>query len=318
MVCVSVLVINWNGKKWLQGCLSSILLQEMEKDFEVILIDNGSTDGSVDYVKSRFPQVKVVELDRNYGFAEGNNRGVEYASGEYLIFVNMDIEVYSEWLAKIVRAADQHPEYKILCSMGFPDSENNFVRTVNAIGDAVLGVKCERDITDSLFAWGGGFLIRKKWLNKVGYLFDPYYFCYAEDLELSLRTILLGGRIGYVKDSKIWHFGGGSDINSEFANYLDLRNKLFTYYKMLSIQNFVRLCSAHIATAIFVSFRDKTPINLVTVTKAVSMFLFKHRRYEEYRKKFSEAKRVNDKDLFKRLIYKNEVERKLFKKIYRI
>jgi hypothetical protein len=307
---VSVLIINWNGKKWLQNCLSSILLQKMNNDFEVILIDNGSTDGSVSYVRSRFPQVKVIELDHNYGFAEGNNRGLKYANGEYLIFVNMDVEVYSEWLANLVRAADQNPEYQILCNMELPETENNVIRTINALGDAVLGLECQRDITDSLFACGSGFLIRKKWLNRIGYLFDPYYFCYAEDLELSLRTILLGGRM--------YHPGGGSGLNSQTVNYLDIRNKLFTYYKLLATQNFVRLCSANIAYRIIMSIREKNALNLLTLTRAVIAFLFRHNRYAKYRREFSKAKRINDRYLLQRLLYRSKIESKLFKKIYRI
>jgi hypothetical protein len=315
---VSVLIINWNGKKWLHNCLSSILLQEMSNDFEVILIDNSSTDGSVGYVRSSFPQVNVIELDRNYGFAEGNNRGLKYAKGEYLIFVNMDVEAYSEWLENLVRAADEHPEYQILCSMELPESENNVIRSVNALGDAVLGVKCQRDITESLFAYGSGFLIRKKWLGKLGYLFDPYYFCYAEDLELSLRTILLGGRIGYVKNSKMYHPGGSSGLNSQTVNYLDIRNKLFTYYKLLTTQNFVRLCSASIAYRSIISLREKNASDLLTLARAVITFLLKHNRYAKYRREFSKTKRTDDKDLLRKLLYRSKIESKLFKKFYRI
>ena len=80
---ISIVVLNWNGMKWLPNCLSSILHQDAGEDFEVLLVDNGSTDGSVQYVEENFPSVRVVQLGKNYGFAEGNNRALNYVQGEY-------------------------------------------------------------------------------------------------------------------------------------------------------------------------------------------------------------------------------------------
>ncbi len=317
---ISIIVLNWNGKKWLKNCLSSILAQNVDEGFEVMLVDNGSTDGSVAFVRGHFPAVKVVKLGRNFGFAEGNNRGLEYAVGDYLVFVNMDTETESDWLKSLVDAADKHPEYQLLCSIQTPSQEKNRVRTLNAYG----GVTCSPyesawKITDSLFASGACFLIKREWLERLGYLFDQFYFCFGEDKELSLRTILQGGRIGYVRDSQIYHHGGGADFPSFRTASLASRNSLLTYYKLFLPQNFARIFLVevlYIVLKLLVRFKQfKTTLGAL---KGVVDFFFSFRRYEEYRRQFLKIKRREDKYVFERLLYKREIEKKLIKKIYGI
>jgi len=317
---ISIIVLNWNGKKWLKDCLSSILTQDVDEGFEVLLVDNGSTDGSVAFVRDRFPLVKVVELGKNFGFAEGNNRGLEYAVGNYLVFVNMDTKAESDWLKSLVDAADKHPEYQLLCSVQTPSQEKNRVRTLNAYG----GVTCSPyesagKLTDSLFASGACFLIKRKWLEKLGYLFDQFYFCFGEDKELSLRTILQGGRIGYVRDSQIYHHGGGADFPSFRTASLASRNSLLTYYKLFLPKNFARIFLVevlYVVLKLLVRFKQfKTTLGAL---KGVVDFFFSFRRYEEYRRQFLKIKRREDKYVFERLLYKRENEKKLIKKIYGI
>lgn len=315
---VSVIVLNWNGRKWLKDCLSSILNQSLDEEFEVLLVDNGSTDGSVKYVRRNFPQVKVIELDRNYGFAEGNNRGVKFANGKYLVFVNMDTKAEDGWLINLVKAADDHPEYQILCSIQVPSQRRNRIRTLNAFGDAMPSpYESELAITDSIFASGACFLIRRKWLCKLGYLFDPFYFCSAEDIELSLRTILLGGGIGYVRDSRIWHYVGGANFPSAKMAYLSERNLLLTYYKLFALKNFAKIFVVRIAylTVRLVARRSQLLKNL-NMMKGMLGFLASFYRYGAYRKGFAEMKKRDDNYVFRRLLYRRWVERTIIKLFY--
>jgi len=315
---ISVIVLNWNGMKWLQICLSSILSQDAGEDFKVLLVDNGSTDGSVQYVKKSFPSVKVVELGRNYGFAEGNNKALNYAQGEYLVFVNTDTRADAGWLKSLVRAADGHPEYQILCSIQIPSQEQNRARVLNAYGNPMPSpYESELAITGSLFASGACFLIRRSWLNNVGGLFDPHYCYYAEDLELSLRTILLGGRIGYVKDSRIYHYGGGASLPPPIASYFSTRNILLTYYRLFELRNFVKILFVrvvYIATRLFA--RKQQLSNTIGMMKGVIGFFSNFHHYINNRKTFLVKKKRGDEFVFERLLYRGGVEKIVLRRLY--
>jgi len=316
-VRISVIVLNWNGRKWLKKCLPSILGQSSSEDFEVLLVDNGSTDDSVRYVRQTFPQVKVVKLGKNYGFAEGNNRGLKHTKGNnYLIFVNMDTEAQNEWLINLIKAADQHPEYQILCSIQIPSQERNRIRTLNAFGDAMPSpYESSSAITDSIFASGACFLIRREWLKKLGYLFDPYYFCSAEDIELSLRTVLLGGRIGYVRDSRIYHYIGGAGFPSPKMSYFATRNLLLTYYKLFEIKNFARIFLVQIAYMVARLFVRKQQLsNTLGMIKGVLGFFSSFHCYKNYRKVFAKNKERDDKYFFENFLYRRKIEKTILKR----
>jgi len=313
---VSIIILNWNGKKWLEKCLPSILHQEISENFEALLVDNGSKDDSVEYVKRHFPLIQIISLDKNYGFAEGNNRGLKYAKGEYLIFVNMDTEAENGWLKNLVKAADDNLEYQILCSIQVPSQHENRIRTLNAFGHPMPSPheSCSA-ITDSLFASGGCFLIRREWLDKLGYLFDSFYFCSAEDLELSLRTILLGGRIGYVRDSRIFHHIGGANFPSTKMSYFTRRNILLTYYKLLSLKNFVRIFFAQIVyVSLRLFVRRKQLPQTIGMIKGLFSFLSRFSKYTCFRRTFAHRKERSDAYLFESFLYRGKIERILFKR----
>ncbi|MCJ7632281.1 glycosyltransferase family 2 protein [Candidatus Bathyarchaeota archaeon] len=313
---ISVIVLNWNGMKWLQICLSSILGQDAGEDFEVLLVDNGSTDGSVRYAEKNFPSAKVVELGRNYGFAEGNNKALNYAQGEYLVFVNTDTRAEAGWLKNLVNAADEHPEYQILCSIQIPSQERNRIRTLNAFGDATLSpYESDSTVTDSVFASGACFLIRRSWIEKLGYLFDPYYFFYAEDIELSLRTVLLGGQIGYVRDSRIAHYIGGAGLLPAKTSFYATRNLLLTYYKLFRLRNFFRVFLVRIAYLAprFLARRQQLANNIGMVRGTLS-FLATFPYYNRYRRVFAKRKKRDDRFIFERFLYRRRTERLFLKR----
>lgn len=310
---ISIIILNWNGKRWLKDCLTSILSQDVDEPFEVLLVDNCSTDDSIKNVKERFSRVKVIGLGKNYGFAEGNNRGLKYAQGDYLIFVNMDTKAENEWLKNLLKAAYQHPRYQILCSMQLPAQAQNRVMSLDVFGDvAVTQQESFQPLTDSLFASGGCFLIRREWLNKLGYLFDPYYFFAAEDVEMSLRTILMGGRIGYVRDSKIYHYTGGAQFPSFWSFSFRTRNLLLTYYKLFTPKNFGRMLFVHLIYIVArLAAQPKQIKKIIGMIEGLIAFFFCVRRYKNYRTEFMRKKKRPDEYIYKRLLCEKSIQRAL-------
>ncbi|MCP4362236.1 MAG: glycosyltransferase, partial [Chloroflexi bacterium] len=109
----SVIILGYNGKDFLEACLSSVLDQSYPSEkYEVIFADNASVDGSAAYVASNFPTVHVARFDRNWGFAEGNNRAAELAKGRYLVFLNQDTIAHYDWLAEMVRVMESDSSIK--------------------------------------------------------------------------------------------------------------------------------------------------------------------------------------------------------------
>lgn len=251
---ISIIVVNWNGKNWLSKCLPSIYGQDYG-DFEVILVDNGSTDGSAAYVGKAFPDAKVIRLARNYGFIIANNLAVRHAKGDYIILLNNDTYAYEGWLKSLVRCADENPDYKILASLQCSDEGICVGFDVGVYGAVrLLRPRPGEELMPSLFASGACLLIRRDWLDALGYLFDPSYGSFAEDLDLSLRTVLAGGKIGYVAKSRIYHRIGGTwgRIRDFKPDRLIARNEILTYYRLLGFGNFLKMA---IARAIFIAQR---------------------------------------------------------------
>lgn len=315
---VSIIISNYNGKKWLKNCLESLIAQDFHEPFEIILVDDASTDGSAEYVKNYFSQVKVIALDKEQGFTGSNNIGAKHAQGEYLIFVNPDTKAEEKWLDSLVIAADGNKQYKILCPIQTPRQNMNRPFVLNAFGMSRLSpFESTEEITSSLFAAGGCFLIRKEWLNKLGYLFDPYYFCFAEDVELSLRTILMGGEIGYVKNSRIWHYhGGAGEHRSILWASLILRNSLLTYYKLFKSENFVRMFIAKIFHIMLrFSLQPRRLKENLGLLKGLIMFFAIFRTYRKFNKKFQTLRTRDDRYIFMNFLYEYRIWEILFKKM---
>jgi GT2 family glycosyltransferase len=301
----------------------------LNEPFEVLLVDNGSVDGSVQYVRETFPKVKIIELGRNYGFAEGNNLAVKHAVGDYLVFVNNDTKAENEWLKTLVQVADTHPEFQILCSMQLPipHKKDNRIYTLDAFGNVTI-VPWESSfaVTDSMFARGGFFLTSRKWIENLGYLFDPSYFAYAEDVDLSLRTVLLGGRIGYVRDSWIEHYyQAGWDFPSFRIMYLNTRNLLLTYYKLFTPSGFRRFflslgviyTTYSIFMFVFNPSKWRRRIGgVLGMVAGVFSSLHDFGRYRNYRKQFLKRRVRDDEYVFRRLFVKGKAGRLLKRMIF--
>lgn len=275
-------------------------------DFEVVLVDNGSTDGSVKFVKNNFPRVKLIQLKRNYGFAVGSNVGLKHARGKYVILLNADTIVCEHWLRELVKAADEDPRYKILASIQLPDQ-----RPLNLCiyGSVRVSVReSELDLIPSLFASGACMLIRKDWITHLGYLFDPRFISFGEDADLSLRTILAGGDIAYVRNSKLYHYGGGSGLaDRPLWSRIAFRNKLMSYLKVLSLRSLPKILAVRCAYILMrVLFRPKEQPKNVMMFLGLFDFFGNIGKYVGERRQFERLKARPDKYLFERLDHDNK------------
>jgi GT2 family glycosyltransferase len=209
--------VSWNGRAWLDRCLPSVLALDPPAA-EVIVVDNGSTDGTADHLRRAHPDVRVVALDRNLGFAGGNNAGAREATSPYLVFLNNDAEVDSGWLSALIEPAEADAEVGLVTSrIVFMDRPE----IVDSAGDGYLrcGGAYKRDhgaaappvrsAVEVFGACGAAFLIRRSLFEDIGGFDDDFFMVY-EDVDLSYRARLRGARCVYAPAAVVLHAGSTS------------------------------------------------------------------------------------------------------------
>ena len=239
---ISVIVLNWNGKHLLEECLGSLRRQTF-RDFQTILVDNGSTDGSVEYVERRFPEVEIIALPSNVGFARGTNVGIQASNGEYVALLNNDTKMDPEWLEALKIALDTHAEVGFCASKMFFHHRPDII---NAAGDVFysFGVADHRGRGQGdgeLFrrpqyvfgACAAAAIYRRAMLEEIG-LFDEDFFAYDEDVDLSFRAQLMGYKCLFVPDAIIYHHHHGTSRHQKgMTLHLSRRNCLYVIVKNL-------------------------------------------------------------------------------------
>lgn len=229
-----VIVPNWNGESGLKACLDSLRAQTLKP--HVIVVDNGSVDDSVAIVETEYPEVELIELAKNRGFAGGVNVGFRRAlerGAKYIAAFNNDAVADKDWLRELAACLDKHPRVGIAaCKLLTADG-----RQLDSAGDyyTVWGLPYPRgrhetgtdaydDDTDIFAASGGASLYRAAVLEQVG-LFDEKFFAYYEDVDLSFRAQLAGWKVAYVPTSRVHHaIGATSSRVRGFTTYHTLKN----------------------------------------------------------------------------------------------
>ena len=243
---VTVVIVNWNGKHLLAECLDSLLAQS-EKSVEIVLVDNGSKDGSAAFVQEQYPRVRLVSLPENVGFAGGNNAGIRDASGAYIALLNNDTKVDPEWLASLLQEAEASPQRtgmwasKIL-SYSNPLIFDNVSLLLYPDGLARGKGRLETDkgqydqLGEALFPSGCAGLYRKEMLDEIG-LFDEDFFAYADDVDLGLRARLAGWGCVYVPSAKVLHkYSASSSAYSPLKAFLVERNRIWVLFKYYPLE----------------------------------------------------------------------------------
>jgi GT2 family glycosyltransferase len=231
---VTIVIPNWNTQRWLDGCLGGLRAQSY-RDFEIILVDSGSTDESVPYVRTHFPDVRVITLNQNRGFAAAVNAGIKAADSEYVVLLNVDTVPRPEWLASLIQAIEQSPP-EVGClaskmlSLTNPSLIDDAGDTFSWYGSARKRGQREPAVnydqpTEVFSACAGAALYRRTFLEEVG-LFDEGFTSYLEDVDLGFRGRLMGYRCLYVPTAEVLHQGQGAGTPRGHYVYLLTRNRL--------------------------------------------------------------------------------------------
>jgi len=250
----AIIIVNWNGKKFLKNCLNAVYKQTY-KNFQVYFVDNGSIDGSFDYVRENFPKAKIIQLDKNYGFAKGNNEGIKEAFKDkkvkYIICLNNDTIVDKNWLRELIKTAEKDKNIGAVSSKAyFKDGktiQNAGLYYKQSPPNKIGGVSIGYGLTDkeapelskeiNIFAPGGvAPLYKRKMLEEIykrdKEFFDEDFFAYTEDYDLGYRIRKLGYTSILSPKAKLIHLHSQTGgIASPFKAYYSYRNSILTTIK---------------------------------------------------------------------------------------
>ncbi len=305
---VSVVILNYNGIDYTINCLDSIK-KSVFKDYEIIVVDNGSADSSVEVLKRR-KDIRLVQNEKNLGFAEGNNVGVRAAKGKYVCLLNNDTLVDRFWLKELVDAIRIDDSIAV-CNPKFFDkygaSDYHFhgYGTIGLLHAPVFLGSISKDTEfhlQSLTASGSAFFKR----DIIGEPFDPDYFAYGEDAHLGWRTNLMGYKVIHVPKSIVHHEGAVTakrmDVPWDFFFILAERNKLTNLFTMYSLFTLIRLFPYFIVNFIFAGIYD--PRHFFSRMKVYFWMFSNFGKVREKRKRMQGLRKVNDAEIVKLMSFK--------------
>lgn len=244
MQIATVVIPNLNGKQYLEACLDS-LRQQTRQDFSVILIDNGSEDGSADYVESHYPEVMVKHFSKNEGFCRAVNEGIRMAATKYVVLLNNDTACEASFIEELVRAMEEDEGVfsgaARMVQMHDPDRMDNGGDYYCALGWAYALGKGKPAANyakkRAIFsACAAGAIYRRKVFDEIG-LFDEVHFAYLEDIDVAWRARIAGYRNLYLPDAVVHHVGSATSgsVYNDFKIRHSSRNSIYLIYKNMPL-----------------------------------------------------------------------------------
>lgn len=247
MPTFSIIIVSWNALDHLKNYLPSVASTDYP-NYEIIIADNNSSDGSKEWVRENYPNIKIAELDKNYGYCGGNNRAVPHAEGDILLFLNNDVRVQSDWLDGLATCFERDPKVAAVQPKMLSDEKPEFFEYAGAAGGYLdrygypfcrgrVFDNVEKDngqynnTKDILWASGAAFAIRKGVFQNSGG-FDEDFEFHMEEIDLCWRLWNNGYKIRFCPDSTVYHLGGGSmAMDSPRKVYYNYRNNLRMIWK---------------------------------------------------------------------------------------
>lgn len=262
---VSALIVNYNGNEVIGNAIEA-LRQQSHKSMEIIVVDNNSADGSCEYIKKNYRNVKLIRNKKNLGYC-GINEGIRHCKGKYVFFTNNDISLDKNCIKNLAEALEKDNDVGIAS----PKVVNYFDKSLKSCGTWVSRAfynghfRCKDDCAKEI-PYNGIGMIRKSIVGKFGYLFDKDYFIYAEDLDLGLRVRLLGYKVMHVPEAILYHMHGitAKKQKKYLQTYRMERNLLATFIKVLSMRN-IMLCLPYVAAMRFLGMaKDMVTLNFLS------------------------------------------------------
>ena len=250
MSSVAIAILNWNGVTYLEKFLSNVIQNSVNENTKVYIIDNASTDTSIIYLEQNYPTVSIIQLDKNYGFAEGYNRGLAQINADIFVLLNSDVEVTPNWIEPIVTAMELDNNVAVCMPKIKSYLNKEYFEYAGAAGGFIdkygypfcngrLFDKIEKDkgqyekTREIFWASGAAMFIKSKVYNELNGL-DNDFFAHMEEIDLCWRVKNRGYAILYIPLSTVFHVGGGTLPKANpFKTYLNFRNNLFLLHKNL-------------------------------------------------------------------------------------
>ncbi|MBP1618581.1 MAG: glycosyltransferase, group 2 family protein [Bacteroidetes bacterium] len=246
----SIVILNWNGKKWMEKFLPSVIRYSQSEDVEIVVADNASTDDSIIFLTEKYPNVRLLIFEKNWGFAEGYNKALNEIKSKYTVLLNSDVEVTDNWLATLTTFMDANPDVaavqpKILAELnkdrfeyagaagGFIDQYGYPFCRGRIFSEVEQDKGQYNDAVDIFWATGACLMIRTDVYKSTGGL-DGSFFAHQEEIDLCWRLKARGHRIVCLPSSTVYHVGGGTLAQeSPRKTFLNFRNNLLMLYKNL-------------------------------------------------------------------------------------
>jgi|GEM_PF-227838 GT2 family glycosyltransferase len=322
---VSIIILNYNGKNYIRRCVESVLKSEYY-NFELVIIDNNSTDDSFDIVKSEFhdDRIKLIRNSKNLGFASGNNLGVNYAKGEYIVLLNVDTEVDTKWLGELISVMQSDltigaAQAKLLSldDKSLFDSAGDYLDfygfSFRRGGDWIEKDSGQYDnIQDIFSARGAAVITRKQIVQEIG-LFDDDYFLSFEDIDFCWRVKLYGKRVTFVPKSIVYHKGAG--ISSENAGKVNsmhgTKNIMMTMLKNYNrthlikfaiIPHFISLITGLFILEQFIMRRENKFMNIKNRLMAFYWLLSNSSNIRSKRRYVQSMRKTQDSEIMKSML----------------
>lgn len=246
---IAVVILNWNGRKMLEQFLPSVVSQ-CPDNAEVIIADNGSTDDSVRFLTANYPSLRIIQLERNYGFADGYNKAFEQIEADYYILLNDDVEVPPHWIEPVIQQMEQSPNIAVAQPKLLMYHQRDTFEYAGGAGGFIdkygypfcrgrLFTSLEKDLgqyddpSEIFWASGAAMFVKSKVWHELGGL-DGDFFAHMEEIDFCWRAKNSGYSVQYCPRSTVFHVGGGTlPKSSPHKTFLNFRNNLALLYKNL-------------------------------------------------------------------------------------
>ena len=293
MKSLAVVILNYNGIKLMEKFLPSVIKFTPSK-YNIYIIDNGSSDGSVEFIRSNFKKINIVELNKNYGYAKGYNIGLKKINDDILCLLNNDVEVTEKWTEEVMIQFKNEKETAVIQPKMKDSNKRDYFDYAGASGGFLdrygypycngrIFNKIEKDnnqynkINNIFWACGACFFVRNNVFKKFGG-FDEIFWAHFEEIDLCWRLQNSGHKISFNPNSTIYHVNAGTlNIDNPKKTYFNFRNMLFTITKNSKHNLFLLLFEKHfidVIIAIYLLF-SKGPIHFIAIIKAYLSF-YKH------------------------------------------